>query len=239
MEKMKADMVSLKRDLFFLLAEKGARLMGVCDLTGIAAGELRVGVSVAVPVPKNIVRDLQTAPTEEYLECYNALNSRLDCIVRAGADFLQERGFRAFANTTDVVKKDENWCTPLPHKTVATQAGLGWIGKSCLLVTEKYGSAVRISSLLTDAALPYDVPVTKSRCGSCSVCVQHCPGKALKGVLWDKTVPREEILRKEVCKETQILRMKKATGREIDLCGLCFAVCPYTQRYLRRGEREE
>lgn len=27
--------------------------------------------------------------------------------------------------------------------------------------------------------------------------------------------------------------MKQATGIETDLCGLCFAVCPYTQRYLR------
>ena len=28
--------------------------------------------------------------------------------------------------------------------------------------------------------------------------------------------------------------MKAATGMEVDLCGLCFAVCPYTQEYLKR-----
>ncbi len=31
----------------------------------------------------------------------------------------------------------------------------------------------------------------------------------------------------------QLERMKNATGIETDLCGLCFAVCPYTQKYLK------
>ena len=43
--------------------------------------------------------------------------------------------------------------TVMPHKTVAVHAGLGWIGKSALFVTEKYGSAVRLTSVLTDAPL--------------------------------------------------------------------------------------
>ena len=225
----------LKKSLFALLREKGAELMGVGDLRGIVDGALITGVSVAVPVPRNIVLDLQTTPTREYYDAYHALNARLDEIVECGAEFLKKAGFQAWANTTKVVKKDENWCTLLPHKTVATRAGMGWIGKSCLLVTPQYGSAVRISSLLTDAPLPADRPVNASRCGGCSVCVNRCPGGALKGTLWTVGTERAEILRKEVCKKTQISRMKQATGMEVDLCGLCFAVCPYTQKYLKGG----
>ena len=82
----------------------------------------------------------------------------LDNIVSCGAEFLLENGYQAYANTTKAVKQDDNWCTPLPHKTVATRAGLGWIGKNCLLVTKEYGSAVRLSSLLTDAPLPAGTP---------------------------------------------------------------------------------
>lgn len=44
---------------------------------------------------------------------------------------------------------------------------------------------------------------------------------------------KEELFHKEACKKMQIQRMKQATGIEMDLCGLCFAVCPYTQRYLK------
>ena len=47
------------------------------------------------------------------------------------------------------------------------------------------------------------------------------------------STPREALLRKEICQETQLRRMKAATGIDTDLCGLCFAVCPHTQRYLR------
>ena len=223
----------LERELFSLLYEQGAGLAGAGDLTGLVEGKMNIGISVAVPVPKHIVRDLQTAPTREYYDAYYALNAKLDAIVSCGARFLQEKGYLAQANTTDTVKKDREWRTPLPHKTVATRAGLGWIGKNCLLVTEKYGCAVRLSSLCTNAPLPVAVPVNSSRCGGCRVCVESCPAKALTGERWEVGTEREKIFRREDCKKTQIMRMKQATGIETDLCGLCFAVCPYTGRYLR------
>ena len=233
------DSFLLKKKLFQVLAEKGAKLMGAGNLEGIVDGRMKIGVSVAVPVPARIVRDLQTAPTKEYLEAYHSLNARLDEIVRSGAEFLKENGYEAIANTTDVVKKDSEWRTPLPQKTVATRAGLGWIGKSCLLVTKEYGSAVRLSSLLTDAPLPADVPINESHCRDCSVCVQKCPGGALTGARWKLGMEREELFCREVCKKTQLERMKKATGIETDLCGLFFAVCPFTRQYLERECRKE
>lgn len=67
------DAEKLKRELFSLLTKKGAKLMGVADLSRIVDGVMRTGVSVAVPVPKNIVKDLQTAPTKEYYDAYYAL----------------------------------------------------------------------------------------------------------------------------------------------------------------------
>lgn len=224
----------MKAELFHLLRESGAKLIGAADLTDIVQGNLRTGISVAIPVPKHIVRDLQTAPTKEYYDTYYVLNAQLDAIVIKGAEFLIGNGFHAQANTTKVVKANEDWRTPLPHKTVATRAGLGWIGKNCLLVTREYGSAVRLSSLLTDAPLPSDVPVTKSYCGNCTVCVSRCPAKALTGKLWTPETGREALFHKEDCKKTQIQRMKQATGIETNLCGLCFAVCPYTQKYCNR-----
>lgn len=223
----------LKEALFQILSEKGAKLMGVADLSGIVEGAMQTGISVAVPVPVNIVNDLKEAPTEEYYHMYHQLNAQLNEIVEAGADFLQKKGYQAQANTTAVMEQDENWCTWLPHKTVATRAGLGWIGKSCLLVTREYGGAVRISSLITDAPLEEDTPVDKSLCGDCTECVKHCPAGALKGELWKAGMERAELFDKDVCFTSMVIRMKALTGIEADLCGKCFAVCPYTQRYLK------
>lgn len=234
-----SDMTELKADLFQLLEEAGAQLMGVADLSGIVEGEMKTGISVAVAVPKNIVKDLQRAPTREYYDAYYALNSKLDKIVECGAEFLKKNGYQAYANTTKAVKQNEKWCTPLPYKTVATRAGLGWIGKNCLLVTKKYGSGVRLSSLLTNAPLPADTPVNESRCGGCMVCVKKCPAQALTGVLWNPKTKREELFCKEECKKMQIQRMKQATGIETDLCGLCFAVCSFTQRYIKEEQGNE
>ncbi len=207
--------------------------MGVADLSGIVSGEMQTGISVGVPVPRDIVKDLQSAPTKEYYDAYYALNAMLDDIVTCGAEFLRKNGYQAYANTTKVVKQDDNWCTPLPHKTVATRAGLGWIGKNCLLVTKEYGSAIRLSSLLTNAHLPAGTPINESQCGACTVCVKNCPARSLTGMLWNTSTSREELFHKEDCKDMQIQRMKQATGIETDLCGLCFAICPFTQRYLK------
>lgn len=118
------EMEKLKEELFSLLKAEGAVLMGIADLSGIVSGAMKTGVSVAVPVPKTIVRDLQTAPTKEYYEAYHSLNAKLNKIVTCGAEFLKGKGYQAMANTTDAVVMNEEWRTPLPHKTAATRAGL-------------------------------------------------------------------------------------------------------------------
>ena len=66
----------------------------------------------------------------------------------------------------------------------------------------------------------------------CDACVRLCPAGALWGKLWKTGMEREQLFQREICKKTQIERMKANTGIETDLCGLCFAVCPYTEKYL-------
>ena len=224
---------AIKQELFRVLKEHGAVLCGAADMKGISPEGLETGISVAVPVPKSIVRDLKTAPTEEYLRAYESLNSRLNGIVTAGAEYLRQMGYRALPNTTDRVTVNEERCSPIPHKTFAVRAGLGWIGRNCLLITPEYGGAVRLSSLLTDAPLPTDEPCTESRCGDCRLCADACPAHALTGALWQPGMPRAELLDQETCYACQLDRMETATGIRSDLCGLCFAVCPYTENYIK------
>lgn len=225
--------MSLQEQLIKTLYEAGATLVGIADMQGVPGCEYPFGVSVVLPLPKHITEDLLTAPTAEYHAAYHELNSRLNDIVLAGEEFLRSRGFRAVAQTTGAVQEDSTRSTRVPHKTVATRAGLGWIGKSGLLILPEFGGAVRISSLLTDAPLAAAEPVTASLCGECRLCVDSCPAGALRDTLWTPETPREHLVDVDLCNERMLEIMREATGIDFDICGKCFAVCPYTRRYLR------
>lgn len=227
-------MNELTKALEDVLQEAGAALVGFADMSGMSGAQLPYGVAVALPVPKHIVRQIEDGPTKDYYDMYYELNGRLNEIVTAGSEFLRTEGYEAFPQTTDNVVIDEDWCTRLPHKTVAARAGLGWIGKNCLLVTPEYGSAIRISSLLTNAVMTCAKPIVSSKCGNCCICEKACPAQAIKGQLWEAGMPREALFEKEICKEKQIELMEKRTGIRTDLCGKCFVVCPYTRRYVGR-----
>ena len=225
----------LKNDLFRVLKEAGASLMGIGDMSPFVSDEMNIGVSVAIPVTDKITKDLLTAPTEEYIRAYYDLNDKLNEIVTRGAEYLCSLGYHAVPLTTDVVKSDSENRTLIPHKTFATRAGLGWIGKSCLLVTEELGSAIRISSLLTDAPLPCAEPILESKCGDCTICVDACPVQVLKNKLWSTGVSREEIMDQNGCDQALGSITKRATGIDDEMCGKCFAVCPYTVRRLEQN----
>ena len=225
--------MGLTEELKKILYSKGADLVGIGDMSKVENCNYITGVSVAIPLPINVTIDLQEAPTKEYYNLYSVLNKELNEIIVTGEEFLRNRGFEAYAQTTDRVKNNQDDIYLIPHKTVATRGGLGWIGKNCLLVTPQYGSAIRISSLLTNAPLEYDEPVNRSRCGTCDLCIRNCPAQALKGTLWEVSIQREKIVDIEKCYKKQVEIMYKSTGIETDLCGKCFAVCAYTRKYIK------
>ncbi|MCD8162576.1 MAG: 4Fe-4S dicluster domain-containing protein [Synergistaceae bacterium] len=155
----------------------------------------------------------------------------------SGAEYLRERGYSAQPQTTDAVSYGADCRSALPHKTVAVSAGLGWVGKSCLLVTPEYGSAVRISSLLTDAPLSCASSEKEPLCGGCGLCRSSCPAQALSGLAWSRVVDRDLLVDTERCARKQRELMMARTGINTDLCGRCFAVCPYTEKYLSAASK--
>ena len=225
--------MSLTEELKELLYREGAGLVGIGDMSQTPNCHFKTGIAIALPLPKHVIIDLQKAPTREYYALYHTLNAKLNEIVLAGEAFLKDKDYEAYAQTTDRVTVNQNNISALPHKTVATKAGLGWIGKNCLLVTRQYGSAIRISSLLTNASLEYDQPIEHSSCGACTLCVKNCPAQALKGTLWEAGIPRNTIVDVQKCQKKQVEIMTERTGIQTDLCGKCFAVCAYTQKFLK------
>ena len=209
------------------LAAQGADLVGIGDLTGLPAdsrGKLPIGVCIAVRYPRDVISGIVDLPTQEYYDWYNTINSRLYSLTTFAVNLLKDWGYKATMRTS------------LPHKTVATRAGIGWVGKSNLLVTESYGSAIRLASVLTDAPLTAATPVNESKCGACTICSDACPAGALSGKLWDTTVQRDEILDTSKCSKMAVERSVRGFGVPIELCGKCIAVCQYTQQYIRNEE---
>lgn len=69
---------------------------------------------------------------------------------------------------------------PLAEKTLAVEAGLGWIGRNSLLITPRFGSFVLLGELLiNDECDAYDTPFAESHCGSCTRCREACPNGAI------------------------------------------------------------
>lgn len=68
---------------------------------------------------------------------------------------------------------------PVLDRAWATRSGLGWIGKSTMLVSRELGTYFFIGELIVDAELPPDPPFSADYCGSCTRCLDACPTGAL------------------------------------------------------------
>ncbi len=224
----------LLAELRELLTDRGAALVACADLGPLPADvrqEFPRAISIGVALSPPIVAGNVDGPTEEYQAEYERVNALLNRLGEDAAALLRRRGYLALAGNATVEKLDgDTLTTPLPHKTVATRAGLGWIGKCALLITKGYGSALRLNTVLTDAPLEVGSPVESSDCGKCAVCVEACPAGAPSGRHWQPGQPRKSFFDAFAC-----CRKAQERAGKIDspytICGICIAVCPYTKRY--------
>jgi len=221
------------------MSGEGISLWGVADLRGLATPlskngtPFQYGISFALPVDRDIMAAVRNGPTHPYAAEYVRLNNRIDLLGNALAAEFVRRGLGAkplpASQRTDWVHITGEF----PQKTVATRAGLGWIGRNCQLVTRAHGPWVRLGSVFTGMALPCATPVEESNCGSCTRCVEACPSGALKGAVWRAGLPREAMLDVAVCD-----RWKKehyAKYEDGHVCGICSASCPFGLKTLRQS----
>jgi epoxyqueuosine reductase len=239
LQQSREDLPILESGIVVRLQQAGASVVGFADLSPLpeaATGGLKSGISVGVALNPEVVAGLAAGPTARYHAEYDRVNSALAQLTTLAADMLRERGFAATSGpaTVRTVGKGRD-TTLLPHKTVATRAGLGWIGHCALLVTPAFGPALRISSVLTNAPLTHAAPVERSRCGTCRRCVNACPAGAVTGCSWTAGMPREQIYDAAACRK-KASELATARGIDVTICGICILACPWTKRYLRRSE---
>lgn len=230
-------MAQFEENLEQALRAAGATKVGFADLCGLPAHArqgLPAGIAIAVNLRPEIIVGIGSGPTTEYHEEYKRANTLLAHLATEAGSILRDAGYRAVFGrpTVSGAELGEGLGTPLPHKTVATRAGLGWVGKCALLVTPEYGSAIRLVSVLTDAPLSPAEPIDSSHCSQCRACVEACPAHAVTGENWSAGKPREMILDAALCRSTA-RDLAAAGGIDETICGVCIAACPFTRRYVR------
>ncbi|MBP7403190.1 MAG: epoxyqueuosine reductase [Clostridia bacterium] len=211
-------------------------IVGFADLRRLSAESRQNfdrGILIGLTYSAEAMRENLAGRPRRYFEEYSSINRRLPGLAQDTARFLVERGCKALPKVASAVAQDADRRTVLPHKTVATLAGVGWIGKCALLVTPEAGSALRLVVVLTDAPLVCGTPVTRSRCpAGCTVCADACPGHAPLGGQWAPEVDRSVFFDAEACRNAARARAGSLLDIDETVCGLCAASCPVTRGVL-------
>ena len=116
---------------------------------------------------------------------------------------------------------------PVLERDFAAAAGLGWQGKSTMLISEKIGAWFFLAELLTTLDLEPDAP-QPHRCGKCVRCMTACPTQAI-------TAPYQLDARRCISYLTIELKgsipeaLRPLIGDRIYGCDDCTAACPWNR----------
>ena len=221
----------------------GIDLFGVADISKASdfvrkqGGEHVAGFPRAVSLGVRLIDDVidqlynhqDIVTISSYRGVYDAANMTLDRAVLLVAKKIQDAGYRSYPIPASSMLNNDNLEAVFSHKLAAHLAGLGWIGKNCLLVTPQFGPRLRLATILTDAPLQTGVPIANG-CGPCTECVDICPSKAIKGVLFSPDEPRDNRVDALKCDLYTSERMEKFGNAN---CGLCVHICPWGTKKLQ------
>jgi epoxyqueuosine reductase len=112
---------------------------------------------------------------------------------------------------------------PLSDRALATQAGLGWIAKNAMLITEQIGSYTFIGTLLTSLENDIAPDAVADRCGTCTRCLDACPTAA---ILPNRTVASEHCISYATIEHRGELPDIPLASNAFG-CDICQEVCPW------------
>jgi epoxyqueuosine reductase len=116
---------------------------------------------------------------------------------------------------------------PVLERDYAAQAGIGWHGKSTMLIDPKLGTWFFLAEILTTLELPPDPP-QRERCGTCQRCITACPTSAI-------TAPHRLDARRCISyltielKTSIPLEFRPLIGDRIFGCDDCLDACPWNR----------
>ena len=121
--------------------------------------------------------------------------------------------------------------SPLAERAVAIRAGLGWAGKSTMVLAPGTGTYTLLATILTDLDIEPDAPLAKS-CGACTRCIDACPTGALvaPGVLDARTCVSFHTIEN---RGAIPMHLRAAIGEWLFGCDDCQDSCPVNRRPAR------
>lgn len=124
---------------------------------------------------------------------------------------------------------------PIMEKEWAVRCGLGWIGKNSLLTTKHFGNKIFIGEIICNYSSDYTKEI-KNYCGSCHICVDSCPNKAIKN---NKTI------NSNLCISYQTIENKEDVNTDIDLnnyiygCDICLNACIWNNKAIKINNQDD
>lgn len=148
----------------------------------------------------------------------NDYHDLIDGMLKKISSFLDSRGGtqRFYVDTGPVLERD-----------FASEAGLGWNGKSTMQIHRRLGTWFFLAEILTTLDLEPDTPA-HDLCGKCTRCMTACPTQAI-------TAPRRMDARRCISyltiesKSPIPPEFRRAVGDRLYGCDECLAACPWNR----------
>jgi epoxyqueuosine reductase QueG len=237
--------MSQTSDLKNFCKSSGADLVGIADLEPLKHGlptvpesilaRFKYAVSVAIRLDTEIINSITDHPTPEYAGHYRNINASLDALTSGLVQWILQQGYHAQAIPASRIVDETNLLGNVSHKAVARMAGIGWQGKSLLIISPEFGPKIRLATVLTDMDIEPDTPV-KNRCGECSECAKACPASAIKNVSTNSYyTDRHDALYFNRCAD-KTWEFNEMPGIGARICGVCVKACPFGRK---RGENKK
>lgn len=141
--------------------------------------------------------------------CKKDLGERTRAVYKAIVEECSEYRFVFYDDVDNELKLREKGVS---QKVLAHLAGLGWIGRSSLLITSRFGPRVRLGTIFTKDNLEFTGHLCSGDCGDCMACAEICPTGAISKNAYDVNKCRQIVT--------------DARGEYRTFCGLCMQVCP-------------